>query len=199
MLTPMIILAILSIILGYLTRDIYLGLGTPFNSLYVHPNNFSFIETEFSLPTIYKILPLILSLLSISIILISYEFNNSNYNLYNNKLLYNIYIFANSKFMLDQILNNIILRGGLIISELSSHYIDNGILQIVGPTGASNTLNKFSYNIISLNNNNTINYNNNQLRKYIITLVISIILILLFILNYINIYILILFTLILFI
>lgn len=206
MLIPMIILSILSIILGYLTRDIYLGLGTPFNSLYIHPNNLNIIETEFSLPITYKILPLILSIISISIILINYEFNIIKLNIYNNKILYNLYIYANNKFMLDQILNNIILRKGLIISEYSSHYIDNGILQKIGPTGINNLLNILSYNITSnkstFNNNyKNINYNNllienknTQLRKYNITILITIILLLLYITNFINIYILILLT-----
>ena len=39
MLIPMIILAILSIFIGYLTRDIYLGFGSPFNSIFTHPSN----------------------------------------------------------------------------------------------------------------------------------------------------------------
>jgi NADH-ubiquinone oxidoreductase chain 5 len=59
---PLIILAIFSIFFGFITKDIFLGLGSYFftdNSIFIHPKHEIFIDTEFALPTIYKILPLI--------------------------------------------------------------------------------------------------------------------------------------------
>src|SRR3978361_2335147 len=69
---PLIILAVFSIFVGYVTKDIFIGLGSNFfsdNSLFIHPSHEIMLDTEFAVPTIFKILPLIftvsLSFLSI--------------------------------------------------------------------------------------------------------------------------------------
>jgi len=48
---------------GYLTRDLFVGLGSVFfgNSIFVLPNNFNLVEAEF-LPLQIKLLPLVFSL-----------------------------------------------------------------------------------------------------------------------------------------
>jgi len=71
---PLIILAIFSIFFGYVTKDMFIGLGSNFfvdNSLFIHPSHEIMLDTEFAVPTIFKILPLIftLSLSTIAIIL----------------------------------------------------------------------------------------------------------------------------------
>src|SRR6202161_978217 len=58
---PLIILAIFSIFFGYLTKDIFIGLGTNFfsdNSLFIHPNHEIMLDTEFAVPILFKFLPL---------------------------------------------------------------------------------------------------------------------------------------------
>jgi NADH-ubiquinone oxidoreductase chain 5 len=62
---PLIILGILSVYLGNITRDYFMGLGSQGfgNSIYTHPNHIILIDTEFGVPTINKLLPLILSML----------------------------------------------------------------------------------------------------------------------------------------
>jgi NADH-ubiquinone oxidoreductase chain 5 len=45
----LIILAIFSILFGYIAKDIYIGLGSAFfadNSLFIHPSHEIMIETE---------------------------------------------------------------------------------------------------------------------------------------------------------
>jgi NADH-ubiquinone oxidoreductase chain 5 len=167
MLIPMIILAILSIFIGYLTRDIYLGFGSPFNSIFTHPSNLALVDIELSLPTSYKLLPLILTIIAVSSVLYIYEFNYNFLPKYTNNLFYKLYLYANSKFMIDQLLNNVILRSTLYISILSSQFIDKGLLHIYGPTGLYNGLNYLSYNIIQLTSNtyHKVNYNT-SLRHY---------------------------------
>src|ERR1700755_2212006 len=62
---PLIILAIFSIFFGYVTKDIFIGLGSNFfvdNSLFIHPSHEIMLDTEFAVPTFFKILPLILTL-----------------------------------------------------------------------------------------------------------------------------------------
>ncbi|PIA12836.1 NADH dehydrogenase subunit 5, partial [Coemansia reversa NRRL 1564] len=62
---PLIFLAILSIFFGYILKDLFVGLGSDFwlNSIFIHPNHFKISDIEFSLPLIFKLLPLICSLL----------------------------------------------------------------------------------------------------------------------------------------
>ena len=51
---PMTILAILAIFFGYITRDLYVGMGTDAlgNALFTHPSHISLIEAEV-IPTTY--------------------------------------------------------------------------------------------------------------------------------------------------
>lgn len=132
MIIPMTILALYSIFLGY-NRDsviFHINLGLP------HTN--SFIETEFSIPLIYKWLPL-LGGLSISLLLILlYELS---YKFYHNKDVYN---YLNSKIYFDQLLNNLIIRPVLITSGYIMTYIDNGLLKSLGPTGITRLLSSIS-------------------------------------------------------
>src|SRR5699024_2447490 len=103
MLFPMVILAIASILVGYIFKDLYIGLGSPFNSLFTHPDNLSIIDTEFSLPTYIKLLPLFLTIISIITVLFIYEYNYKLLTVYNNKYLRSLYRFVNNRFMLDQV------------------------------------------------------------------------------------------------
>jgi NADH-ubiquinone oxidoreductase chain 5 len=56
---PFIILALFSIFFGYVASDLFVGVGSDFlgNSVFMHPNNVSIIEAEFSLSPIIKLLP----------------------------------------------------------------------------------------------------------------------------------------------
>lgn len=164
---PMIILAIFSIFVGYLTRDLYLGMGSPFTSLFTHPDNLSIIETEFNLPIYIKLLPLILSLFFISSILLVYEFNYKLLPNFTNGLFYNYYLCTNTKFMLDNIFNNDILRSVLNFSYYLNLYIDRGLLYIYGPVGLYRSLNILSYNITSTSSNIHLINNNNKFKSSI--------------------------------
>lgn len=135
---PMIILAIFSIFVGYLAKDLYLGLGTGFyNSVFIHPNNLSIIETEFSLGSLIKLLPLIMSVILSTILLTMYELFYDKLFIYNNAGLMKVYNFFNQKLYYDQILNNYGFRSWLYISFLLNTYVDKGVLIFLGPSGLS--------------------------------------------------------------
>src|ERR1700759_2840003 len=60
---PLIILAVFSIFFGFLTKDIFIGLGTGFfvdNSIFIHPSHEIMLDTEFAVPRFFKLLPLVL-------------------------------------------------------------------------------------------------------------------------------------------
>lgn len=127
MAVPMFILAIYSIFLGYARDNVtfHLVMGLP------HTN--SFIETEYTLPAIFKLLPLILGL-SLSLLLVYiYEFTykiskSSVYNYFNQRIYY------------DQLLNNLIIRPVLKLGGALNAYTDNGLLRVLGSTGISRAL-----------------------------------------------------------
>lgn len=182
MLIPMIILSILSIFLGYIFKDIYLGLGVPFIGIFNHPNNISIIETEFTLNYIYKILPFISVILSILITIIIYE----NINKLNIKIIRKYIIilrYFNQKIYYDKFLN-LFIHYNLKIGGKLNYNIDKGLLQILGPQGAWLSFKHISELLI----NNKIN---NIIRNYTILIFtwLIIFIIILFIPNYIpNIY-----------
>src|SRR6516164_1302503 len=63
---PLIILAIFSIFFGFVAKDIFIGLGSEFfidNSIFIHSVYEIVIDTEFATPTLFKLLPLILTLI----------------------------------------------------------------------------------------------------------------------------------------
>ncbi|GMM32669.1 hypothetical protein DAMA08_021100, partial (mitochondrion) [Martiniozyma asiatica (nom. inval.)] len=103
----MMILAMFSIFVGYLAKDLYLGLGTGFyNSVFIHPNNLSMMETEFSLGSLIKLLPLIMSVMLSTMLLTMYELFYDKLFIYNNAGLMKVYNFFNQKLYYDQMLNN---------------------------------------------------------------------------------------------
>lgn len=124
---PMIVLILYSIFLGYARDNVtfHLTMGLP------HTNNF--IETEYTLPAIFKLLPLILGLtLSLSLIFIyefTYKINKSS-----------IYTYLNQRIFYDQLLNNLVLRPVLRFGGLLNTYTDNGLLRVLGSTGISRAL-----------------------------------------------------------
>src|SRR6188508_567269 len=74
---PLVILALFSIFFGFITKDIFIGLGSNFfvdNSLFIHPMNEIMINTEFAVPTIFKLLPFIFTIMFTIIALIYSEF-----------------------------------------------------------------------------------------------------------------------------
>ena len=50
MVIPLIILAFGSIFIGYLTKDMFIGLGTPFwnNAIFIKPENLNIVDAEFT-------------------------------------------------------------------------------------------------------------------------------------------------------
>jgi len=171
MLIPMIILAFLSIFIGYLTQDLYLGFGSPIL------NSYHIFNIEFTLPTIYKILPLILTISSILFIFILYEFLYKFIYIYNNKFLHDLYVFINTKYMYDLIINNIIIHNSLFFAKSLDFDIELGIFRNNGPILFTNLLNNIY--IISNSYFNKISSNNifkfNNILPISLTLILPII------------------------
>ena len=63
MIIPLIILAFGSIFIGYITKDMFIGLGTNFwgNAIFISQINLIMIDSEF-IPYYIKLIPVILSI-----------------------------------------------------------------------------------------------------------------------------------------
>jgi NADH-ubiquinone oxidoreductase chain 5 len=150
---PLFFLSLFSILFGYVFSDLFVGVGSDFfgNSLFIHPNNISLIEAEFSLPIFIKLLPVILSLLGASLALLLYH-NNPEFviSLTENLLGRKIYTFLNGKYLFDVIYNQYIIAGGLQLGYYISKVLDRGVIELIGPYGLSSSLTESGINIAKL-------------------------------------------------
>jgi len=151
---PLVILALFSIFFGYITKDIFIGLGSGFfidNSLYIHPSYEIMLDTEFGVPIIFKLLPLIFTIsLSILSIMFSEFFPKLLINFKFSKLGYNIFGFFNQRFLIELFYNKYITGVILNLGGQTTKIIDKGSVELLGPYGLEKGLVKLSNNISSL-------------------------------------------------
>jgi len=150
---PLLILALFSIFFGYVFSDLFVGVGSDFfgNSLFIHPNNISIIEAEFSIPTFIKLLPLLLSLFgAISAIFLYHKTPEFLINITETYLGKTIYTFLNGKYFFDVIYNYYIIGFGLQLSYNISKILDRGVIELIGPYGISSALTNTGINISKL-------------------------------------------------
>ena len=151
---PLVILAIFSIFFGYITKDIFIGLGSDFfsdNSLFIHPNHEIMLDTEFNVPTFYKLLPLFftisLSILSILFtefypkLLIKFKLSNIGYN---------IFSFFNQRFLVEMYYNKYISGLILDLGAQTTKILDKGSVEKFGPLGLQKSITEISISINKL-------------------------------------------------
>lgn len=140
---PLVILSIMSIVFGYIAKDMFVGVGTDFlsTSLYQHPDHITLIEAEFGLPLLMKLLPAIGSVFGAGLALYLYHVvPNITINLTNGPIGYAVYSFLNAKWYWDALYNGLIIGAGLRIGLVISKVIDRGIIELTGPYGLSTAL-----------------------------------------------------------
>ena len=151
---PLIILAIFSIFFGYITKDIFIGLGSNFfadNSIFIHPSHEIMIDTEFAVPVIFKIIPLILTvLLSVLSIIISEFAPKALITFKMSRFGYNVYSFFNQRFLVELFYNKYITDFVLKLGGQTTKVIDKGSIELVGPFGLEKGLVALSRSISNL-------------------------------------------------
>jgi NADH-ubiquinone oxidoreductase chain 5 len=159
---PLVILAIFSIFFGFITKDIFIGLGSNFfidNSIYIHPSNSILLETEFSVPSLFKLLPFIFTLLFILVSLILSEFlSNIIFNFKISKIGTIIYGFFNQRFLVELFYNKYITEMVLNLGGQTTKILDKGSIEEIGPYGLEKVLINTSKSIINLNKGIVTNY-----------------------------------------
>ena len=159
---PLVILAIFSIYFGYITKDIFIGLGSGFfvdNSIFIHPVHEIMINTEFGVPTIFKLIPFIFTVSFSALAIIYSEFMPnviSNFKLSN--LGYYVFGFFNQRFLVEFFYNKFIVNSVLDIGGQTTKVLDKGSIESVGPYGFGIILTKSSKIISSLSNGVVTNY-----------------------------------------
>ena len=135
---PLIILAFGSIFVGYITRDMFIGLGTSFwgNALFILPSNITMLDSEF-IPFYIKLIPVIFSLFGASLAFFFYH-TNSNF-IFNLKTYFKgIYGFLTKKWYFDKIYNEYIVQKSLDFGyNISFKILDKGYIDMAGPSGLS--------------------------------------------------------------
>ena len=150
---PLLILSLFSIFFGYITNDLFVGIGSDFfgNSLFIKPNNIILIDTEFSLPIIIKLLPAILSIIGAMSALYLYHLEpNFLINITDYSIFRKIYSFLNGKYYFDIIYNHFFISKGFYISYSISKEIDRGVIELLGPYGISNSFYNTGKNLAKL-------------------------------------------------
>ena len=136
---PLIVLGILSVYLGNISKDFFIGLGSQGlgNGVFNHPNHIILMDTEFGVPILNKLLPFFLSILFAIFALYLFEkrpllllnINKSNFGK-------NLYRFFNQRYWFELIYNKSIVKGVLHMGYITNTILDRGVLEIIGPRGA---------------------------------------------------------------
>ena len=151
---PLIILAVFSIFFGYITKDIFIGLGSGFfvdNSLFIHPTHEIMLNTEYAVPTLFKLLPLIFTIsLSVIAIILSEFIPKIIVSFKLTRLGYNIFGFFNQRFLIELFYNKYITGLVLNLGGQTTKVIDKGSVELLGPYGLEKGLINLSRNIVSL-------------------------------------------------
>jgi len=136
---PLIILAIFSIFFGYIGKDIFIGLGSGFfadNSIFIHPIREIMLNTEFAVPSLFKLLPLFFTiLLSIIAIILSEFIPKFIINFKLSRVGYNIFSFLNQRFFVEFLYNKYITGIIIKLGGQTTKILDKGSVELLGPYG----------------------------------------------------------------
>ena len=151
---PLIVLALFSIFFGYITKDMFIGLGSGFfadNGLFIHPTHEILLDTEFAVPHMFKLLPLIFTVsLTIIAIVLSEFIPKLVLQFKFNRVGYNIFSFFNQRFLIELFYNRYITDLTLKLGGQTTKVLDKGSVEYLGPYGLELKLVNLSRSIASL-------------------------------------------------
>jgi len=151
---PLILLAIFSIFFGYLTKDMFIGLGSGLyldNSIFIHPTHEIMLNTEFAVSTYYKLLPLFLTItLSIISLVLSELFPKPLLYFKFSRFGYNTFSLFNQRFFIELLYNKYITNIILKLGGQTTKVLDKGSIELIGPFGLEKGLVNLSRNLSNL-------------------------------------------------
>lgn len=141
------LLGFISTFIGYLFKDLFVGLGTGFwsSAIFQAFDNTIILEAEF-LDYYYKLIPLIFSVLGMIIsLLFYYIFYHLTFAVAFNNFLHKLYFFFIKKWYFDLIYNNVFVYGFLKNCYLVTFkLIDRGFVEYFGPLSIVRTVSQLS-------------------------------------------------------
>ena len=151
---PLIILAVFSILFGYITKDMFIGMASGFfsdNSLFTHPLHEIMLETEFAVPTLFKLLPFFLTVTLSALSLILSEFLCKSLTYFKlTRMGYNIFSFFNQRLLIELFYNKYITCFILNLGGQTTKVLDKGSIELLGPYGLEKGLLRLSKSLSSL-------------------------------------------------
>lgn len=137
---PLILLAIPSILVGFLAKDMMIGIGTPFwgNSLYISPENSNMLESEY-IPQYIKLLPLFFTCFGAFLAFIfNIAMQEKAYQIKSSQLGKVIYLILNKRWLFDKVYNDFFAYPALHFGyTVSFKTLDKGSFEVLGPQGIS--------------------------------------------------------------
>jgi len=159
---PLVILGLFSVYFGFLTKDIFIGVGTGFftdNSIFIHPNHEIFIDTEFAVSTLFKLLPLFFTVFfSLISVLYSEYLSNIINNFKLSNLGHSIFGFFNQRFLIEFLYNKYIVNKILYLGGQTSNVLDKGSVEKLSSFGLEKLLIAISKLASALNKGVVTNY-----------------------------------------
>lgn len=132
------ILAVLSICVGFVLKDLIVGSGSSLFEAFVLTSNYNLYDAEF-LNTTYKLLPVFFSMFGFLSALFLYTFkSNLLFKIKMSNLGRVIYSFLNRKWYFDKIYHEYLSQKFFKFGFSTSYkFVDRGIFEIIGATGVS--------------------------------------------------------------
>jgi NADH-ubiquinone oxidoreductase chain 5 len=160
--TPLVILGLFSIFFGYITKDLFIGLGSDFfsdNALFIHPHHELMLDTEFAVNTFYKLLPLFFTItLTICSIALTEFYPRLLVGFKLSRFGYNIFSFFNQRFLVEMYYNRYISGTVLNLGGQTTKVLDKGAVELFGPFGLEQQFTNLSKKIDSLSTGIVTNY-----------------------------------------
>lgn len=158
---PLVFLAVLSIVFGYLAKDLWLGAGTDFLSAVLpqHPSHLALIEAEFALPLFFKQLPLILTIIgAISALCLYGPYMRFAVSLTDNTTARALYGFINGQWRWNAAITGLVITPLMNLGYVTTKVLDRGLIETVGPYGFSTILPNMGRSIASYDTSVVTNY-----------------------------------------
>nr|QQO99820.1 NADH dehydrogenase subunit 5 [Selaginella nipponica] len=143
---PLIILAVGSIFIGYLAGDMMIGAGTSFwaNSLWALPHHEITAESEFSSPTMIKLIPLLFGIAG-GVFAMRSGFGVGGGGIRPSLAGNRLYWLLNRRWFFDQVFRYFVMRLVLRFGyHVSLTGLDAGAIDLLGPTGIGRAMRRLA-------------------------------------------------------
>ena len=151
-LVPMVLLSVTSLFVGYLFRDMFIGMGTPFwggslAEVSFHPIA---VQSEFSLGLL-KVVPLVFTFIGgLTSFLLYDSFWKKWSTIPRTRVGYLIQVVLSKKWLFDVLYNEWVCRYILFLGyRMTYKMLDQGFLEFLGPVGLTRMVRRIGLSVVS--------------------------------------------------